>query len=114
MEAYKKKFMAKLHPKPKPKERWSEETIRQRGVRAVVAAMRLNKEHRRLSLEHACHVEETRVLRKYLQQLRTLNKSVRELLKQRNDSRARYTKNHNPWMNNGDSHAGNGSSGKGT
>jgi hypothetical protein len=106
--------MAKLPSKPKPKVRWSEETIRQRGVRAVVAAMRLNKEHRRLRLENACYVEETRVLRKYLEQLRAVNSAVRELLKQRKNSSARDTKNHNPWMNNGDSHLENGGSSKGT
>jgi hypothetical protein len=101
--------MAKLRPKPKPKSKWSEEELRQRGVRAVVAAMRLNKEHRRLSLENACCCEQTRVLRKYIEQVRSLNEAARELIKRRRNSRAHAGKFGNPWMNNGDSYSGNGS-----
>jgi len=106
--------MAKLHPKPKPKEKWSEEELRRRGVRAVVAAMRLNKEHRRLSLERACCCERNRVLIEYIKQLRSLNQAARELIKRRKDSRARNSKVQNTWMNNGDSYSGNGSSSKRT
>src|SRR5689334_4049136 len=102
--------MAKLHPKPKPKLNWSEEELRQRGVRAVVAAMRLNKEHRRLMLEYACCCEQTRILREYLQQIRSLNEAARELVKRRNRRRAPKTKIRNTWIYNGDSHSPNGSS----
>jgi hypothetical protein len=105
--------MAKLHPKPNPTLNWSEEELRQRGVRAVVAAMRLNKEHRRLSLENACCCRQTRVLREYLQEIRSLNKAARELIKRRTGSPGRNAKIRNTWINNGDSHAGNGSSSKG-
>jgi hypothetical protein len=106
--------MAKLHPRPKPKLSWSEEELRQRGVRAVVAAMRLNKEHRRLSLENACCCEQTRILREYVKQLKSLNEAARELIKRRHGQRAARPKIRNTWMNNGDFHSGNGSSSKGT
>jgi cell division protein FtsL len=104
--------MAKL-PRPKPKVKWSEEELRQRGVRAVVAAMRLNKEHRRLSLENACCCEQTRVLREYVEQLRSLNEAARDLIKRRKGSRSYDTKIRNTWMN-GDSYSGNGGSSKGS
>jgi hypothetical protein len=106
--------MAKLRPKPKPKLKWSEEEIRQRGVRAVVAAMRLNKEHRRLALENACCCEQTRILREYIQELRSLNEAARELIKRRRGSRGHKMNIPDIWMNNGDSNSGNGSSSKGT
>jgi hypothetical protein len=93
---------------------WSKEEIRQRGVCAVIAAMRLNEEHRRLSLEHAYHVEETRILTEYLEQIRSLNQAARELIKRRNGQDASNTKTRNTWMNNGYSHLRNGSSSKGT
>src|SRR5258708_3192704 len=106
--------MPKSSCKSKLERVWSEEELRQRGVRAVVAAMRLNKEHRRLSLEHACCGEQNRVLREYIERLRSLKKAARELIKRRKDSRARNIKIRNTWMNNGDSYSGNGSSRKRT
>ena len=96
--------MAKLRPKPKPKLKWSEEELRQRGVRAVVAAIRLNKEHRRLSLENACCYEQTRILREYLEQIRSLNEAARELVERRRGKDASNAKIRNPW--NGDSSFG--------
>jgi hypothetical protein len=101
--------MAKLHSKPKPKGRWSEETIRRRGVRAVVAALRLNKEYQQLSLEHACHLEETRLLKKYLKQIGSLNRSLRNLVKMQNKQSASNSGNGNSWMTSCDSQAVNGS-----
>src|SRR6476660_6441452 len=106
--------MPKFSGKAKLERAWSDEEIRQRGVRAVVAAMRLNKEHRRLRLESACCCEQIRVLREYVEELRSLNKAARELIKRRRDSRARNIKFGNTWMNNGDSYSGNGKLGKGT
>jgi hypothetical protein len=97
--------MAKLHSKPKPKVQWSEEEIRQRGVRAVVAALRLSKEYRQLSLERACHIEEARILRRYLNQIRSLNTTLRELLKQRNGQNGPTMEMVNAWRRNGDSHS---------
>jgi hypothetical protein len=98
--------MAKLYPKLKPTLNWSEEELRQRGVRAVVAAMRLNKEHRRLSHENACCCQQTRVLREYLKEIRSLNETARELIKWRAGSPARNTKVRNTWINDGDSSKG--------
>jgi 23S rRNA maturation mini-RNase III len=104
--------MAKLLHTSEPIQ-WSEEELRQRGVRAVVAAMRLNKEHRRLSVEHACFREQNRVLREYIKQLKSLNEAARELIKRCENSRTRNTKIRNTWINNGDFYSGNGSSSKG-
>src|SRR5690242_6402213 len=98
----------------KPPLAWSDEEMRQRGVRAVVAAMRLSKQHRELSLEHACYVEEARILTEYLKELRSLNNAVRELLKHRNEHRASRTKLRNPWLANGASHSLNHKSSKDT
>src|SRR5262249_35184923 len=89
---------------------WSDEEIRQRGVRAVVAAMRLNKEHRRLSLENTCCCEQTRILREYLQQLRSLNEAARELIKRQRGQRPARPKIRNSWMNSGGTYSGNGNS----
>jgi len=67
--------------------------------------MRLGKQYRELSYEHACHLEETRILTEYVKELRTLNNAVRELLKQRNEPRASKAKMRNTWMANGASHS---------
>lgn len=93
--------MGKLRPNPKRKGRWSQETIRRRGVRAVVAAMRLNKECQQLRREHACHLEETIILRRYVEKIRAVNKSLRELLRRRMKQKPPITSNGNSWMNNG-------------
>jgi len=95
--------MAKLHSKPKPKVQWSEETIRRRGVRAVVAALRLSKEYQQLSRERACHIEEARILKRYLERVRSLNRTLRELLKREKAQPLSHPGNGNPWMHNGDS-----------
>ena len=87
--------MAKPPNKPKPKLHWSEEILRQRGVRAVVDCMRLNKEHQRLSCENARRVQETRILKEYLSQLRKLNKCLRELVK----LRVPHNQNGHSWLN---------------
>jgi len=106
--------MSKPPQKPKSGVQWSEEELRQRGVRAVVAAMRLNKEHRRLRLDWACCCEQTRILREYIEQLRSLNEAARGLIKRRENSGTRNAKIRNTWINDGDSNSGNGSSSKGT
>jgi hypothetical protein len=97
--------MAKLHSKPKPKVQWSEETIRRRSVRAVVAALRLSKEFKQLSRERACHLEEARILKRYLNQIRSLNTTLRELLKQRNGQNGSRMEMANAWRHHGNSHS---------
>jgi len=101
--------MAKLPSKPKPKVRWSEETIRRRGVRAVVAALRLSKEYQQLSREHACHLEETKILKQYLKQLGSLNRSLRKLVNRQNNRSVSNSGDGNSWMTSSESHAVNGS-----
>jgi hypothetical protein len=97
--------MPKVSGKSKLLERtWPEEELRQRGVRAVVAALRLSKEYRQLSRERACHLEEAKILRRYLDQVRSLNKTLRELLERQKGQLLSNTANGNTWMHNGDSH----------
>lgn len=93
--------MPKVSGESKLKRTWSEETIRRRGVRAVVAALRLSKEYRQLSRERACHLEEAKILRRYLDQVRSLNKTLRELLKREKDQLLSNAGNSNTWMHNG-------------
>lgn len=71
--------------------------MRRRGVRAVVAAMRLNKECQDLRHEQACHLQETKILREYINELRSLNKSLRQLLHIRKGERLSNNGNHNSW-----------------
>src|SRR5436190_23971533 len=92
--------MAKLRPKPKPKVRWFKETLRRRGVRAVVDCMRLNKECQRLRHQSADCVQESMNLRCYIEKVRSLNQALRELLRQRKKQRVPGAENGNAWMNN--------------
>jgi hypothetical protein len=94
--------MPKVSGKPKAKRRWSGETIRRRGVRAVVDAMRLSKQCQQLSREHACHMEEIRIISQYLRQVLLLNKTLRQLVERENDQ---PLSNGNTWMSNGASHS---------
>ena len=96
--------MPKRSRKSKYKRAWSEEEIRQRGVHAVVAALRLSKEYRQLARERACHMEEARILKRYLNQVRSLNATLRELLAREKVQLLSHTGNGNTWMDNGDSH----------
>ena len=91
--------MPKSQGKPKAKRRWSGETIRRRGVRAVVAGLRLGKECQRLLREHACHLEETEIRQGYLEYAGALNKSLREANKERREQTVRSNGNGNSWMN---------------
>jgi uncharacterized lipoprotein YmbA len=97
--------MPKRSGKSKLKRAWSEEEIRQRGVRAVVAALRLSKEYRQLSRERACHLEEARILRRYVNQVRSLNKTLRQLLAREKDELLSDAGNGNTWLHNGASHS---------
>jgi hypothetical protein len=97
--------MPKTSGKTKLKRAWSEEEMRQRGVRAVVAALRLSKEYRQLSCERACHMEDARILTRYLKQVRSLNKTLRELLAREKEQLLSHAGNGNTWMHNGASHS---------
>jgi hypothetical protein len=71
--------MPKLRHAPKPKVRWSQETLRRRGVRAVVECMRLNKECQRVRHESADCVQESINLRRYVEKVRGVNQALRAL-----------------------------------
>jgi hypothetical protein len=66
------------------KRKWSQETIRRRGVRVVVAALRLKKEHEQLSSVHAGHITEKRSIEASLKNLASRNDALRKAIKQRN------------------------------
>ena len=91
--------MAKVRPKPTGKVRWSDETIRRRGVRAVVAALRLKKECELLRREHAIYLGEVMIGRRQLEDARTLNKFLRELRKRQETHTVRINGNGNSWSN---------------
>ena len=59
---------------------WSAETIRRRGVRAVVTGLRLRKQHAELVSQRANHFEENRLLRAHLHHLTALNGVLREFI----------------------------------
>jgi len=77
--------------------KWSGETIRRRGVRAVVDALRLNREHKQLSSLRAQHFEENRTLRISLQHLAALNGILRQFIRQHNGRGAFTQKTGNYW-----------------
>lgn len=77
--------------------KWSAETIRRRGVHAMVDALRLSKEHRQLSFQLADQLAENRNLRVYLQHLRALNESLRVFIQQHNGHGAFAQKTGNSW-----------------
>ena len=67
----------------KAKRKWSQEAIRRRGVRAVVAGLRLKKEHQELASSQAGHVKETRSLEASLKDLAARNVALREVIDRR-------------------------------
>ena len=90
--------MSKGQGQPKAKRRWSGETIRRRGVRAVVAGLRLRKACQRLLREHACHLEETTIRQGHLKSARALNKSLREVIKGQREQIVCSNGSGNSWM----------------
>ena len=97
--------MAKVSPQPKPTDQWSKEQLRQRGVHAVVEALRLHKEHQKLSRRHADYRKVTEVLLRYLEQVQVTNQTLRALLKQQNSPNLRTMGKGNTWVNNNHSSA---------
>lgn len=73
--------MRRLSGEPHQKVQWSDETIRLRGVRAIVAAMRLGKECRELRRENSRCLQETITCADEVNLLGALNRSLREALK---------------------------------
>jgi hypothetical protein len=86
----------------KAKRKWSQETIRRRGVRAVVAGLRLKKEHQELASDHAGHIKETRSLEASLKHLASRNDALRKAIKQRNGASGFTQKTGNSWNHNCD------------
>jgi len=70
--------MGQVLCKSQSKIQWSAETIRRRGVRAVVAMLRLNKQLHELRREQHRRLEETK---KLADLLRTLGESLRAVHK---------------------------------
>jgi hypothetical protein len=87
----------------KAKRNWSQETIRRRGVRAVVAGLRLKKEHQQLASEHAGHIAQTKSISTSIRHLESLTNRLREVIKQRKAQNGFTQKTGNSWNHRGNS-----------
>lgn len=87
--------MLRLLGRSKPKAQWCAETIRRRGVRAVVAMLRLKNEHEQLRREHHRHIEETV---SHMTLLRALRESLRAARKLEGRNGASKEEIRNTWL----------------
>jgi len=74
---------------PEQNVQWTDEIIRQRGVRAVVAAMRLKKQCQELPREHRRYLEEIVHSADDLNIVNALHQSVRRLYKVERSKKSR-------------------------
>jgi hypothetical protein len=75
--------MAGRSPQRKANQKWSEETIRRRGVRAVVAGLRLKKQYLGVSSKCAVRMEEAALLHAEVKRLASRNKALAKSIKRR-------------------------------
>jgi len=83
-------FMAGPSGQGTLKGKWSGETIRRRGVHAMVAALRLRKEQQGLLLELAVTREKSRLLQLALKRIRARQETLRKRM-QRVDGAGTFT-----------------------
>ena len=76
---------------------WSAETIRRRGVRAVVDGLRLRRQREQLVSERAYYFKENRMLRAHLQHLTALNGILRDFIHRHNGHQVFTQKTGNYW-----------------
>jgi hypothetical protein len=81
LNRFRSNCMAGRSPQRKAKRKWSQETIRRRGLRAVVAGLRLKKEHQELSCSCAACLKETAALRAKMKRVASRTKTLAKIAK---------------------------------